>query len=155
MRSRKTLYPAAKGIVAFVPPLLILLLLYLLSLRESPGFSMIAAGIVLIPGIVAGSWLGYIAGRIRTRRRLKLVTGVLVVYWLCAVAVAGAIMSASDNMSVWEKITGAMWLGSAGALIFGVFVIPVIIAAALLLELWTRENREEMPDKTGGLTGND
>lgn len=82
--------------------------------------------------------LGYIAGRVKAWRRLKLIAGVTIIYWFCAVTVAVALMLLSDDMDLSEKITGSLWLGSAGALIFGIFACPIIIIAALLLEFWTR-----------------
>ncbi|MDH5655078.1 MAG: hypothetical protein OEZ34_04185 [Spirochaetia bacterium] len=141
------LHPILKGFIAFIPPWIILFLADLYSLQmqaESFGYpfqySPMHSGIIGILCLFTGGMLGTFAGRIRTHRRLKLTAGTLIIYWVDALMVAAVIISLGEKLSLSEKLTGTLWLGSVGALIFAIFVCPVLLVAALILEIWTRDD---------------
>lgn len=88
---------------------------------------------------LTGSFCGLLAGLIKTWRRLKLVASGLLIYWLEAVILAALLTLLDTKTGLLEKLTGALWLGSIGALMFSIIAVPFIVIAALALEYWTRE----------------
>lgn len=143
-------YSVLKGIIICILPWIILSGLYIIPMKIFPGgsvdpiptaYAVMLAGIIGAFCLLTGAICGLIAGCIQTRRRLKLILCGIIVYWFDALIIAVLLTLATDQLEIVEKITGALWLGSVGALIFGIFVIPVIIIAALILEYWTRQRR--------------
>ena len=95
-------------------------------------------GLLVLPGALA---IGYVAGRATRRRFVKMYAVSVGLYLLCAQAAAGLMVFAEPpgrGEGLAAQLGNTLWLGLAGAALFGVVFLPLLAAVVFVLERSTR-----------------
>lgn len=119
---------------------------------EGPGdpeFLAVALAFFLAPfvaGILAGAVLGYCSERFETYRYVKLLGVALGLYFAAAYLSALVLLIITETVEPGGvpdgMIYGVLYLGTAGALMFGLVLVPAIAIVVFVLERWTRRKAE-------------
>lgn len=102
---------------------------------------------LLVPmllSLASGAVLGYLAGRLTQKRRLRLALFTILVYWLDALVVAGVLILPVENYpgGLSAKLSGTLMASISGVLLYGVVLSPLFVGGVLILEYWTRPSTE-------------
>ena len=133
----------AIGALAFLVP--VLLTAGKVGTRPPGVLSMLPA--VLLPlllSVGSGAALGWAAGQIQEKRRLRLLLLTVLVFWLDALSISGLLMFSEAGYpgGFWAQLTGMLMASMAGLLLYGIVLLPILAGAALTLEWWTRVDLE-------------
>lgn len=99
--------------------------------------------IFLGPGLIIGAGIiGLLGGILRENRRRHMILAVVGLYLFFSFSIASIMIFFDDSGQATKTVGDTLYnisaLGITGAIIFGLFLIPLLLGATLLIERWTR-----------------
>lgn len=112
------------------------------------GRDMAATFAYLVPplalSLAVGGALGFLAGTLRERRRLRLLLVAALGYYLSALLISATLILSEPNYpgGFSAQLGGILLLSITGSLLYGIVMIPMLVGGVLILEGWTRSDAE-------------
>lgn len=100
----------------------------------------------LVPPLVlslgVGGTLGFVAGTLQARRRLRLFLAAALGYYLSALLISAMLILSEPAYpgGLSAQLGGIFLLSITGSLLYGIVMVPMLVGGVLLLEAWTRKD---------------